>query len=532
MACNTQIKNRASRKNNYTKYNQQTYVQHVFICNQMGDPVEISVPSIREISIEEDIFDWFITGTITFADRFNVFQKGAMKLKENDDKSPQYKFRGDGKDILTIDIWPNWQSDDEKNAPQVLDTTKWDMWLFHGDFAVYDVEDVSSNDNDYKMYKLYFWSEAYQQMLDKNIEWSTANSSYVADRVGKTPLYLLNNEQRSIRTGEAVVDLLTKAGFESHLAGDPKAPDNFDLGDKDATIFYTSPSQNTIADDLAYLTRLHVGEANQDICWLAMDRSTEETGEQWKFSMTPLSDIFKKAGNSAWQPGENQIEHFFVYENGPQTGALTIPMFKAPYMAVGKDRDLKITHVNTIYSYKFVDMAGLDNSKAFVAKPTHHFAGGAKQFTVDFWDNKPSVAKQYIIDNYISQLYSKSKDPMITFNKPKLEALHIEPVYSTHHTLAGRKADGRNKLIHAGILLNACISFGAFGLLSRQPGKFIAIDRMHGDTDNDFDNRLLGQWFVTTVQHVFTMGKYANHITAVKIHNFNTKIQLPEDLVE
>jgi hypothetical protein len=533
MSCDIPISGRAAKRQNFTKFNQQTYVVHVYLCNQVADPVEINPTTIRELVIEETIFEWYLSGSMTFVDRHNVFQKRAMKMAhEFGTQPPQYKFRGDGKDILLIDIWPNWQADDEMRVPQVIDPNRWDLWLLHNKFSVYDVEDVSSNDNEFKMYKLYFWSDAYQSLVDKNLEWSTANSEYVKRKVGSTPIYRLNNDQRSVRTGEAIVQLIHEAGLGDRLEGDPWEPDNFDLGDPEASIFYTSPSKNTLADDLIYLSSRHVGEKNQDICWLQADRSTEETGEKWTLSMIPWTTLFEKAGKSAYAPGENQIEHFFIYEHGPDTEGALFPVFKAPYSPDARDRDFKLVHFNTINNYKFVDMAGMDNVKGYASMPTHHYNRGAKQFNVDFWDSKPSVAKQFIIDNYISNLYTKTKDPLLTANKSKIEALQIDPQYSMLTTLAGRKADGRNKIIANGVLLNACISFGALGLIARQPGKFIGIDRFHGDNDSDFDNRLLGQWFVTAVKHVFAGANYANHITAVKIHNFDTKIVLPEEDVK
>ena len=56
----------------------------------------------------------------------------------------------------------------------------------------------------------------------------------------------------------------------------------------------------------------------------------------------------------------------------------------------------------------------------------------------------------------------------------------------------------------------------------RSSGTFIAIDRIEGSKNDDYNNKLYGQWFVVKVDHVFEAGKYINAIYAVKIHRFES----------
>lgn len=536
MSCDKQITGRENLTSNFTKFNCQTYVVHLYLCNH-DNIIEIGWTNVKSLTIEEDIFKWYATGTLVFGDQFGLLQKVPMEMSSTlaqGDKPTPYKFRGDGKDILIVDIWP---STHETNGEPVsndfgVDFKRWDQWLLHYRFAVYDVEDVTTVNNNFKTYKLYFWEEQYQKLLDQNMEWSTATSKFIAKKGLNMPIYRMNDEQRSIKTGEALVDLLQTAGLQENLDGDPDAPTNFDLGDEQNTIFYTSPSQNCVVDDLEYIADRHVGEKNQDLCMLQLDRSHNEQGEPKTFSFLSFSSYCKKAGKTATEPGELQSEHFFIYEPGPQNQDKTIVLPKAPLSSDAKDRDLKTTHYNTINSYKYVEMSGLDNATLWNPRPMYHYCRGKKQFVFDFWDHKPSVAKQHMIDNYLSQLYSEdSKDVLIHSNQTKIDATHCIPAYTHLHSLNGRKAHGRNRLVEAGIQLNACINFGVEGLTIRQPGRFIGIDRMHSDNDNDYDNRLCGQWFTTKVTHCFAVTAYVTHITAVKLHSFHTKTQLSEDQV-
>ena len=68
---------------------------------------------------------------------------------------------------------------------------------------------------------------------------------------------------------------------------------------------------------------------------------------------------------------------------------------------------------------------------------------------------------------------------------------------------------------------NACIKFKTLGLTWRESGTFIGIDKTEGSVDDDYFNKVCGQWFVVHVDHVFESQSYVNIIYAVKLHRFN-----------
>jgi hypothetical protein len=104
---------------------------------------------------------------------------------------------------------------------------------------------------------------------------------------------------------------------------------------------------------------------------------------------------------------------------------------------------------------------------------------------------------------------------------------NIKPVYSLYggddenYKLA-RQADGIQKLLKTGVFQNACIHFRCLGSTNREPGRFIAIDRQEGIEDNNFNDKLYGQWFIINVRHIFEGGLYYNEIAAVKLHRFKS----------
>ena len=60
------------------------------------------------------------------------------------------------------------------------------------------------------------------------------------------------------------------------------------------------------------------------------------------------------------------------------------------------------------------------------------------------------------------------------------------------------------------------------GITLRAPGKFIFIDRVGAGEKNAFDDRFLGQWLITNVNHLFTQETYITEIIANKMDAFSS----------
>ena len=72
------------------------------------------------------------------------------------------------------------------------------------------------------------------------------------------------------------------------------------------------------------------------------------------------------------------------------------------------------------------------------------------------------------------------------------------------------------------IILNQACELTTYGLTCRTPGKFISIDRKNNlsKADNDFEDKLIGQWLLTNVTHKFTGLTYYANVVGVKMHSF------------
>ena len=68
------------------------------------------------------------------------------------------------------------------------------------------------------------------------------------------------------------------------------------------------------------------------------------------------------------------------------------------------------------------------------------------------------------------------------------------------------------------LFLNQALVFTVPGATLRRTNTFIGIDRNQNTIINNFDNKLLGQWFTNKIIHNFTDKEYTTTVFAVKPH--------------
>ena len=428
------------------------------------------------------------------------------KFAVNDDI---YKFRMDARDEVIIEIKP---IDGDNEFPE-------DIWASRYHFVVYDTRDNDSANLDKKTKTLFFWDMRYQMMLEKNIEFSTAT---IASVNFNKPVSKLTNTQRSLSTGIALKELLKAANF-----GDSIDEENWDVGLN--TILYTSPANSTVADDVQNILKFHIS-SNGDKCIFYFNKTLGDFG---KWQLISIHDFFAKAGKTSDEPGELQREHFFIQNlNDIEMNKSTSP-WKSPYTEKQDTRkDIKIDFYNNIRSYKFVDMAGIDNAKVINNKPVFWSDRRKKIFGVDFKMNNIETAKETFGKLYANELFSATPGNtpiLMTLNQTKIKGYNTDPQFTwasrgNGNNALSRSIHGLGKILFGSVFLNECIKFSVLGAMHRYPGTFIAIEKLN-IADNTLDNKLCGQWFVTNVKYIMFYGKFATEITAVKIHSYeNLKI--------
>ncbi len=459
--------------------------------------VKVNPNVINELVIEDDIFSWYSQGYMIYIDNYNA----AHGFESGNSKGPT--FRLDARDMLLIGIMPVILGDINNKLFSK------EVWMLDYEFVIYDTEDMPVNDEGYRLKKVYFRDIRAQLMSELNLEFSTAT---LPGAVGDM-----------VTTGAAISGLLTKANSAYNLG---KVNELF--WEDGYPIFYTSPANYRVTDDLEYLLQRHVSKRyDNDMCLFSSDRYTKD------FTLTTYSDLFFGATEGAARflgakPGKNQIEHLYIQSPtliNQNNGIAGIGIQRVPIstgsgsITLGGGGDINLDNFSLITKYNFVEMSGNDNAMALTNRPVYSYDFKNKQFQMEIKKNTADATKTYLNKNYIAPLYAKTATPLMPLNLTKKTFLNVQPEYSTKVTKEQRLNDGRNKTLYAAIYLNECINFKILGVTKRVAGKFIGIDRLSSNTnETDFENRALGQWLVTKITHVFTQNDYINEIVAVKIN--------------
>lgn len=491
----------------YIRLNDQDFEFMVALSNQIDPIAPINKTAITRLVFEENFYQWWTKGFLIFDNKHNAFER-----PKNDDTAEEfsYKFRNDGKDLIIFRMRPVLVNQPQDILPE-------ETWNIEYVFSVYDIQDITDGVNaDTKFKKLFFWEYDHQVLARNNVSWST---SQVDPAVGHKPAQA-TDEDRLVLTGDAIKSFLTAA--LPHKA--QTFSDVWDHGS--SKIQYTVPADVKGNEVLAYLLKKHTGEVNNDPCFLSRTRFSKS------WVLQSLSKIFSKAVDGTG-PGEYQIEQFFIDSIAEMEGAFSqdgqnIIKNPAPYKTpslpknkISLERNIQLRDYSIIKSHEFVDMTAIDNMLSITNVPTYSNDIKDKQFNLDFEDNDVVAIKDFFKTNYTDKLKHAgcNPDPLFTLNKLKNDALELENIYSLGRSTTERLADSRNEILKSALMLNQCIVFRVKGMTFRTVGRFIGIDREIGATQNEFDSKLLGQWFVICVKHILVDEAYVNEITAVKVHS-------------
>lgn len=514
----------------------------------------INPASILNLSITDTLCDWVVDGSITFTylpedapaegPESTGNSRGTQTNGSNsgDSTIKSYQFRNDGFDLLRVMVVPNTYEGDgfkiDQNDPK---------WILSYLFSVYDVEDINDIPgiegplaSYVKCLKLHFRDVRYQILKTTNLEWSTATSPNVEENpdFANKPV---------LKTGQALKEVLEEALTKEEKGGAPllfEFPGELDWDIGKSQLFYTSPAGYSALDDIDYLFSHHVSEkkleldpaedaggaeGNQkeinDLCLFHTKRPKDNTKLE-QLCITPISNFFEKAGKEQNSPGELQLEHFFVTAFTKEKPKINL--YRAPITDDSNSGvDLKTFKYGQMISYSFVDMSSEVNSSVFCTTPVYSVDIGKRIFHVEFKGNDVKAARYALAKSYISHLYNTGSDPVKLFLPPlhkSKENINVFPTFSLNgDNLITRQRNGLHNLLFTGLFQNACICFKTFGLTLRETGSFIGIDKVGGCDDNDYNNKLYGQWFVVKVDHFFEAGSYMNYIYAIKMHRFKEK---------
>ena len=495
----------------------------VYLVNQDSRAVKIRKGNISELVIVDDLTDWFHHGHITFTNPDDLLERVQSQLLNEgadlDDTvvTVPYRFRGDARDMIYIHMEPHIAPDDQPSTSMnnIVHTFK---FLF----TVYAMEDIlDERGKRYKKQKLYFHDYRLQMLREKTLYYSTAkNLNILGDRDTKQrSISQYNNTHREKTTGEIIQDILTA----SLLTTDTKNLFSKQWEFGSSKMFYTSPSENKAIDDLNYVLDKHVSSlesANQP-CILKIQRLTE------RFELLPISKYFERA-TAERGPGVYQDEHFLLsFENEAIND--NIPPERKTF---GKnDRHIAINHhypdISIIDDYIFSEINGVDCQEVLNSVITHRYNESDKEFGVDLSSGNISTIHNDFQSLFIKKTYGGEKGSGYTSwltDSTREQNLNISITSSWSPDKINSLSMGRNKKLLAAFLLGNTIEFTSRGNSSRRSGVWIAIDRENNYIDSEYEEKVLGQYFVTRVTHRITeSGEYENKIIGVKPYTYRNQ---------
>ena len=537
--------NTLSNDNFIFSFNQQNYYFQIALVSLDGAAQYLKPTAIKSFVIEDNFKDIFHKGFIIIDNMTDFIERSSPPSVTNDPSTPGYYntagqttpvsnnsflLKGESRDILRVDIMPILTQDQtgiSNNKPLQ------DSFRLIFDFAIYNMEEIPGDKPSQKSKKFYFHDLYYQLLTEQNIPFSTAN--YIT----KSNHTNLDDTERTIPTGLAIQALLGETfpqtgpypldiyyddGGATQKTTTPITAQTISKFDSKNTawdvgggsVFFSAPSRFKAIDSLRYLLTRHVSnkDSNFDQCFLRLERSPRS------MSLRSLKQYFDDALNGS-NTGNLYLETVRIgnYDND------TAQDFSKPSPFTPVD-GIYYSNIGTIKSYTFDNMAGIYSQQELVANFVHSYTYSNKQFNIDVQRNSLVSSMNTYLANYVENMLpggdDRTKLPYSNFAPGTIRNTNtnINNVFSVvDNNPDVRLAYGRNKFLYASTLTNNLISFRLKGSTHRQAGRFIGIDRDGAMTGSQFDDKILGVYFIVEVRHVFSGGEYYNDLHCIKTYN-------------
>lgn len=495
----------SSKKREYVNFDGQDYDVLVELDNGLGPPKSFNSQAIHSLSIKEGFLDWNTRGFVVFDNAYEYIERKPYeedaKLKEDG----HYKMRTDGHDIIRIRITPDPRSKANPAASAKLDF-KWEIY-FEG--VIVDVEDIMGPTNA-KLKKMYFWEKEYFYMLEKNVEFSTAQIIKEYSIKDGHNISQWDNRGRALRANEVLYWYFHKIPEYSNLIDTWGWSRNFTDNN---FLFYTSPASYKMIDDVEYITKRCVDSesAPMDIPILHFRRRTF-SGEGKRLTFLSLNDYYKFRLNPA------EKEEMYIADSGEDFG-------KGVVLQKSKPANIKARDFSDIGEYSFTEMSGIDSAKLLQCKPQYDYNFIQGQFNVRMSDHTVENAIKHT-DTYMKNTASKVNRTQL--NTWKVDGHNLTPHWNLSNDPMGAYAFGRNEIVHSAVFNGTVIHMNLKGMTHRMPGTFFNVQKKQYN-DTDFDNRLEGEYFFVQVTHNFDFkaAKYTTDFLGTKFYYFEDKDGIP-----
>jgi hypothetical protein len=484
-----------------------TYEFNIMLINGDGQTIGIKYSSLVELSISDTLTNFYADGYVIFnnaLDALESVQSISTDVRGRPEQAfSTFTFRGDGRDFLAINIQPSVHADDTDPINHVDNKNQFSLNYM---FSILDMQDIITEDKETKLKKLYFCDFVFQILNEKNAYFSTGKLS--TDK-GK------GNTNRSIYTGEAIKQLLA-----STLSQDTGLVQKFstmwDRGEE--KIFYSSPAGCKAIDDLYYLLDYHVSTKENDYSPALLRKNRQNI-----WTLSPVTELFKSAyyrGSSSLGDigGTGLIENFIIGK--PTSGDYN------PINSI--ERNPKTSFfANNLPDYSYIEnfesanISAPSSTYGVATHAVHSYNVSEKTFSIDLAENSINSAFKKYKKHFVQTqkgLIGSSPSANLSLNKTKTDNKNVHHVFNPNPAQTIRLNSGSNKILLNSIFNNTTIGFKTRGSIFREAGKFFTVDRRDFANSSAFDNKMLGTYLITKVDHVFKNGQYLNYLVGVKTY--------------
>lgn len=455
-----------------TKIGDKDYYLKMILFNDRGDVMPLNKNALRQIIINDNIFNPFHTAEMYLSNDMGVIERSDFA----------FTFLGNGRDFLVFEFMPNIGVpngyEDEKLREQY-------MLKFY--FVVSSCVEVQIQNSTVKHLQLV---EVSQFLLNEKS--SLFNSVDVLLEQGVELLSLVNdtNAARSAKTGDIIAAIL-KQGITTDIV-----LNEMDKGAE--SLFINSAGNITYNDLLNYVRVYHKGEKNYDFCILSQDRYKKS------FSNIPISKIFENHT-------QNVIETFVFPGVSKDINQNKLTWSLSPI----------IYAESQILNFNIEKPAGKHTIEHFI---NTNYISSAKQFKTLIMDLKTGNMIN-LLDVYKSQFVMPFKDLFkgyeldvnIILNNDRKQGSVYGDVRGAEPRNVSASLSNLNQ-INSMLFLSDVYTFTLQGITSRQACKFVDVYRVDNATIEitQYDKNNLGRHFITNIKHIISQDTYSNIVETVK----------------
>lgn len=502
-------------KNFEIKIDEEKYFFRGIFMNPDASVVTVSKPTIKRLTIKDNIFKPFLDASVMVTDQSNAFERTVKgSIDTSNSQIPDingFKYRGDGRDVFFLEILPI-EGDINPHNKNSEEFNR--VFGFRNVFTCDNDETIYEGGKEYRKFDLIDFDET--RLKQRKIQYSSVNSITLSNELSSIPAVNLSNEQRECQTGISIKDILKKTLNKTDDEIFFKEGGNvLNFEDGLSKIFYTSNSSSYAINDLQYMYQHHVSDDNKDFSFLKKDNY------EGKYTLESAESIFNrayiKANGGVDAAGVYNIEKVLI--TGSKDGSTPDQRsIKTPSIAASFGEKSKVQ------SYRFFNTSADTYNEKINTKIVHSYDNNDKKFLLRQKESNIINAKDVFTTNYVSNMKGNndSPAPSLITTQTKTSNINYQDVYSLYKNEDVMLGKGLNELLKDGILTNMGVELKLKGQLFRRSGKFISIERAENYADNDFDKKFLGIYFILEVNTTIEDdNNYTNNIIAVKTYFFD-----------